>query len=123
MNYSDEQLKRVAAWLGYEVGWQTNPDILDKDGNVAFYFLNKDFFDWLLSPEGRVAIEDKAIEVGWKTKKQFLIYYEGEDNSDVGIPPHYVIVAEFSLNSIIIGHGPTPAEAWLDAAIKMTEEK
>jgi hypothetical protein len=125
VNYTDEQLKRVAERLGFY--W--NNEFFEKVGReYTFIESNEPTFAgrlacsiaafpyWLLSPEGRVAIEDKFALVAYDKEYCIWIVYAPDDGSD-----EYLVMAEDSWGSWIVGEGSTPAEAWLNAAVKFTE--
>jgi len=110
--YTDEQLCRVAEWLGYRITEEVGETCLrDKDG---WGFPLDGFAGWLLSPEGRVATEDKFIEV------RAICFCVIDRMQNI---PVYRIVQCHGLESACetMGEGDTPAEAWLSAAVKYCE--
>jgi hypothetical protein len=115
MNYTDEQLKRVAEWLEVDIRiFSDSHEYAMHCDLIRFVIGGKlrtehQFHEWLLSPEGRVAIEDKF------TFSYKIYYAKGHaDNTCI----FQLLPNEMAR---VVGEGPTPAEAWLDAAVKFTE--
>lgn len=103
--YTDEQIFRVAKWLGI----QSTPFQLNLPPS------RDDFEFYLLSPEGRCAIEDRfAQEPATKCPPMFI------KGGDWGYTVFIVTAGDMCQAQ---GDGSTPAEAWLDVAVKYTEEK
>jgi hypothetical protein len=117
-NYTDEQYIVVAKWVGaifkesnqfgqwyyddkritcWDVSWRTNLELRG----------------WFLK-DGRFAIEDK-----FANEKPIYACWNAPDE---GTDEYVICVGDIEKGWSVIGHGPTPAEAWLDAAIEITEE-
>jgi hypothetical protein len=117
--YTDEQLKRVAEWLGITDGLQYYAEetvYQDRFGNRYRFWV------WLLSPEGRCAIEDKFTyhDSIISTK----VIYRPDEPKERAIEITICGVFEpkqIPWPDVWYYYGPTPAEAWLSAAVKMTE--
>lgn len=121
-NYTDEQLRRVAEWLDMA-------DQLDRNhhGIIVKETGGVELEDWLLSPEGRVAIEDKLMRDGG------IWCYQGNEVDGVQLEEYDIapnVTTEYSPGNFITKEGfelknvfgaQTLAEAWLDAAVKFTE--
>lgn len=127
MNYTDEQLKRVAGWLGQKVeDWQPPDDRGSWATYVAISNFEElklwDYEDWLLSPEGEKAIRDKFIEEGLEKEFCLCCYAAPDDGS-----PEYIV--EYTDDPCHneawcpLGHAETISEAWLDAAINFMEKE
>jgi hypothetical protein len=110
--YTDTQKKAVAAWLGLSYDpkrggkWMRGTDTLYIWGVILrdIYFGN-----WLHSHEGRCAIEDKFID-----EAPTLCCFQSES----GIYRAQEVLG----NHQLWGEGSTPAEAWLDAAMRYCDK-
>lgn len=125
--YTDDQLEAVAKWLGFkltfnesygEKSWHwlssTNKTFSSKDESGIWVH----FRYWMRTKEGRVAIEDKFIEMDkhYLCRKLYVgkyVYFI----SRVADPDDYGDAGYVNLSV----RSDTPAEAWLDAAIKASE--
>lgn len=109
MMYTDEEIKRVAEWLGLIVNEGDYAELFTYDGRIGSTSSKetwRKFASWLRSSDGRCAIEDRFME-------------EPSNPS----PRHYVN-EPFRIYWPCrewIGEGATVAAAWLDAAVKYTE--
>lgn len=109
MNHSDEELKRVAKWLGLRKEEMNSHVVYYKDEMYCGSIDSGTFLDWCMSANGRCAIEDKFARHGTSFMQQH--FCEGDKE--------YFVFGPYQAEAI--GEGKTPAEAWLSAAIKLTE--
>lgn len=107
------QYKKLGRWLGFE----RFPCLPDGLPNLA------GFIAWLWHAIGRCSIEDRFLLLGEEKKICYDCTIDSGDPS-VGQPRQYIIEEHdyFNDKHRLVGFGDTANEAWIAAAIKISDE-